>query len=87
MRKDPQAVLDYGTNWADWLTDAETIVESTWEVTPAGLTVDSDTFDPTLTTIWLSGGEVGVRYSVTNHITTSQGRQDDRTFHIDVAHR
>lgn len=87
MRKDPQAVLDYGTNWAAWLTDAETIVASTWEVTPAGLTVDSDTFDPTLTTIWLSGGEVGVRYSVTNHITTSQGRQDDRTFHIDVAHR
>jgi hypothetical protein len=87
MRKDPQAVLDYGVNWGTWLADGETITTSTWEVTPTGLTVDSDTADTTTATIWLSGGVAGTRYAATNHIATSQGRQDQRTIHIDVANR
>lgn len=93
--KDPSAVLDYGFDWTerDWLEAGETITASTWAITePSGedpilLVEDSETSDTTTTTIWLSAGTVGKTYSVTNHITTSAGRQDDRTFKVKVANR
>lgn len=75
--KDPEARLDYMIDWSDWL-DADTITESTW--TPAtGITVDSDSNTTTTTTVWLSGGTLGATYKVVNHITTTAGREDDRT--------
>jgi len=39
--KDPDAVLDYGFDWSDWLADGETISTSTWTV-ETGITKDSD---------------------------------------------
>jgi hypothetical protein len=84
--KDPDAVLDYGFNWSEWLADGETIVASVWTV-PAGITKDSDSFTDTVSSIWLSGGIAGTNYDVVNHITTSAGRQDDRTIKIRVRNR
>lgn len=84
--KDPEAVLDYAVDWSKWLREGETIAASSVTAT-SGITVDSDTHTDTLVTVWLSGGELGVRYEVTNRITTSQGRSDDRTFRVDVAQR
>jgi hypothetical protein len=76
--KDPDAVLDYQIDWAQWLTEGDVIVASTF--TPeAGITVDSTAFLDTSTTVWMSGGTVGETYKVVNHITTDGGRQDDRT--------
>lgn len=86
MTKDPNAVLDYGHDWAGWLSDGETITASTWTV-DAGLTKNSDTHDTTTTTVWLSGGTAGTTYRATNRITTSGGRTDDRTMRIDVRDR
>ena len=75
--KDPDAVLDYQFNWGDWL-GADTIASHT--VTAAtGLTVDSSTATSTTVTAWLSGGTEGETYSVTCHIVTAAGREDDRT--------
>ena len=101
--KDPEAVLDYGFNWSLWLAvadltlsppvSAETITSSTWTLpadltSPAvGLTKDSDSHGATGTTVWLSGGEDGVDYVVTNHIHTSAGRDDDRSMKIKVRNR
>lgn len=84
--KDPEAVLDYGFDWSDWLADGETITDSTWSVS-AGLTKDSDSFNDTATTIWLSGGTAGSSYTITNHITTSAGREDDRSHVLKVKDR
>jgi hypothetical protein len=84
--KDPDAVLDYGFDWSDWLESAETIATSTWTV-PAGITKDSDTKDNTTTTIWLSGGTEGASYKITNHIVTSEGREDDRSHVIHMIER
>jgi len=84
--KDPEAVLDYGFDWSDWLADGETISTSTWTV-PTGITKDSDSKTDTVTTIWLSGGTAGKSYRVTNHIVTSAGRQDDRSLIIKVMER
>lgn len=95
--KDPQAVLDYATDWApltngsgltNWLQNGETITAAT-VVAEAGLTVNSFSITTNATKVvaWLSGGTVGQTYRVTFHITTSLGRQDDRTMIIEIVQR
>lgn len=84
--KDPEAVLDYGFDWSDWLATGETIVTSTWAVA-TGLTKTTDSNSTEATTIWLTGGTVGASYVITNHITTSEGRADDRSHTIKVKDR
>ncbi len=101
--KDPDAVLDYKVDFAphtngrlgaesDWLQSGETIVSHT--VTPeTGITVDSSsiTDSGTSVTVWLTGGTVGTDtttvYDVTVKVTTSAGREDDRTFRVEMAER
>ncbi len=83
--KDPNAVLEYTNNWADWL-GVDTIATSAWTV-PTGITKDSDSSSSTATTIWLSGGSAGTKYSLTNRITTAAGRTEDRTIRISVQER
>lgn len=90
--KDSSARLDYLFDWAaltngngitDWLSAGETITDHTITVT-TGLTVDSSALTNTATSVivWLSGGTTGNSYDVTCHITTSAGREDDRTIKI-----
>lgn len=94
--KDPQARLDYGWNWAEWLAEGETIETSTWTIStitgdaaPLELDVANGgaTHDDTTTTVWLKGGTLGKRYTAVNHIATSQGREDDRTLPLDIKNR
>lgn len=86
MQKDPQAVLDYAMDWTPWLAEGETIATSSWTV-DAGITKDSDSKTTTVATVWLSGGTAGVTYKLTNHITTNQGRTDERSFPVSVRQR
>lgn len=83
---DPTAVLDYAITWASWLQTGETITASTWAV-PAGITqtTPAPSFTATTTTIWLTGGTIGATYRLTNHVTTSGGRQDERSFDVTIA--
>jgi len=96
-KKDPDAVLDYGFNWGldsdypdkkPWLDldNGEAISTSVW-VIPDGLTEDSAEFGATATKVWLSGGTAGSSYTITNTITTSEGRTDERSMLIIVAER
>lgn len=80
---DPNAKLDYAVDWAAWLQSGETITASTWTV-PTGITqtTPAPSFSGTAATVWLTGGTVGEHYMVTNHITTSMGREDDRSLYI-----
>jgi hypothetical protein len=88
--KDPDAVLDYGFNWAptskSWLLPGDTIVSSTW-IVPAGLTSPANSFTTTTTTVRIVGGTVGVIYVITNRITTANGLVDDRSIGIKVVDR
>lgn len=84
--KDPDATLDYGVDWSDWLAQGETITGSVWTLT-AGITKYNESYGTTATTVWLQGGVSGTTYRATNHITTSEGRQDDRTLTIKVKDR
>ncbi len=83
--KDPDAVLDYTFNWASWL-GTDTIASST-VTAEDGLTVDSKSQTSTAVTAWLSGGTAKESYSVTCHIVTAAGREDDRTIGITVQER
>jgi hypothetical protein len=90
--KDPDATLDFSLDWADWLEPGDTITASTWTSAPANgglgaLTIGLTPFTTDLTTVWLSGGEACEAYVVTNHVTTSGGREDDRSLLVQVVER
>ncbi|AZG48854.1 phage fiber-tail adaptor protein [Gordonia insulae] len=89
IEKDPNAKLDYGINWSDWLRPGDTITASTWTVTgPDAALVNSDPgFTTTEATVWLAGGTLGKTYDAVNHITTAQGREDDRTLKVRIEQR
>lgn len=92
VRKDPQAELDYGFEWDDWLAEGDYITTSVWVVTgpDAALITQAGSINPdqegvdSQTMVWLLGGTPGKRYTVTNSISTFGGRKDDRSFTVSV---
>ena len=83
--KDPDAVLDYALDWAEWL-GADTIQGVTWIVS-TGLTLTAKSHTATTATVWLAGGTVGATYAVTCRVTTALARTDDRTITLVCAER
>lgn len=89
MLKDPEAVLDYAVDWTGWLQDGETITSASWTI-PDGLTqppTQPASVDGGRTIVWLAGGTDRQTYRPSVHVTTSAGRQDDRTIEISVRPR
>ena len=87
--KDPDAVLDYQIDWSGWLSGSDQIATSVWSVTgpDSALVVDNESETTTASTVWLSGGTANEEYTVTNRITTNDGRTDDRSITIAVQER
>lgn len=83
--KDPDAILDYQWDWADWL-GADTITAAT-VTAPTGITLDTSTNTTTTVTAWLSGGTTDADYSVACLVETAGGRTDERTIKIQVRER
>ena len=83
--KDPDAILDWQFDWGPWLPDGDTI--DTHTILADGVTVDSSTRDGAKVTVWLSGGDVGKRATVTCRVVTTQGRTDDRTIIVAIRDR
>lgn len=88
--KDPDATKDYGWDWQDWL-EGDTITTSTW-IVPAGLTNVGES-GPTIqsdgritTSVFISGGSLGVTYTITNRITTNStpARVEDQSHTIEI---
>jgi hypothetical protein len=71
--KDPEETLDYKVDWSKRL-GSDTITASSWPNPPAGITVNTESFAPKSTTIWLVGGTIGQSYTFVNRITTAAGR-------------
>lgn len=84
--KDPDEVKDYGINWLPTLVgNDDTIASSTWTiVSGSGLTIDSNSYADTATTIWLSDGVVGTSYTLLNRVVTAGGRTYDQTVKLRV---
>ena len=85
-QKDPDARLEWVWDWNEWLDEGETITASEFFAT-VGLVIDSDSNTTKTATVWLTGGTAGQVYQVTNRITTSTGRIDDRSITIRVVER
>lgn len=83
--KDPDARLDFVIDWSEWVVEGDSITSSVW--LPGGLDASDESLDGARATVWLSGGTPGVTYKVTNRVTTSAGRIDDRTLDVLVIER
>jgi hypothetical protein len=80
---DLTAELDYAVDWTDWLDIGETIATSTWSV-PLPLVKMSDSISGKLAVVWIKATPGSTPNSkpvtVSNTITTNQGRKDRRSF-------
>lgn len=87
FKKDPDAILDYGFDWSDWLAvHGDTITASTWTV-PTGISEGANSRDATSVKVWLSGGTAGETYVISCKIVTSDDRTDERSLTIMVEER
>jgi hypothetical protein len=87
--KDPQSRVDYAIDWAGYL-DGQVVAESAWSVTPAeagGVAVEAAAFDLARTAATLSAGVTGHVYTVSNRVTFSDGRSDERSITLRVEQR
>ena len=83
---DPDAYLDYSSDWSEWLVDGDTITAA--DVTAeAGVTVEAVSHTETVAYAWISGGTAGEKYDVTFRVTTAAGRIDDRSITLDCKER
>ena len=88
--KDPQSRIDYSIDWGSGYLDGQSLAASQWAVTPQepdGIAVDEATFDLTRTAATVEGGVVGHVYSVSNRVTFSDGRSDERSITLRVERR
>ena len=95
---DPDAHLDFGQNWTEWLHTGETILTVTATVTgpitidgspavvPAGTYGDQVVEAGTTVQAWIDASTLGYS-SITFHITTNQGRVDNRTLQVHIKER
>ena len=84
--KDPDSVVDYGCDWSGLMQSGESVTGSTWTI-PADLTGSSETNDGVITGVMLSGGVDGESYTITNQVTTTQGRTHDRSMVVVCQHK
>ena len=84
--KTPDEIDDWMLNWADRDLGSDIIVGSSWRVSPAGLTIGEPLpyYTQTFSVVWLSGGQAGVPYLVTNTVTTDGGRTLEESFVCNV---
>lgn len=87
--KDPQSRVDYAIEWTGYV-DGQVVAASEWAVDPAepgGIAVDAAGHDLTRAAATLSGGVPGHVYQVTNRVTLSDGRIDERSIVLRVEQR
>jgi len=86
--KDPGATLDYSINWGGgYLQSGESLSSSIWTIFPTDMTQSSASNTASTASITVSGGSAGQIYQLSNRITTSQGRTDERSITIRVEQR
>ncbi len=90
LLKHPDATLDYAVDWGSEYLSGETLATSGWTVEPVetgGLTLASSAFDLLIATATVSGGKTSKIYRLTNHVTTTTGRDDSRSIMLRVEKR
>lgn len=99
VEKDPQAIRTYTIDWAkggpnDASADdrgylqGDTISSSTWSVDSSDITIIIDGNTTTTAYAKISGGVLGRRYYLTNHIVlATSGDEDERTLEIIIVNK
>jgi len=85
--KDPMAIIDFAVDWSANIAADRTITASVWQVLPGGsgaVVVEAAISEPQRSIATLSGGQSGQVYHVTNRVTFSDGRNDERTLVLRV---
>jgi hypothetical protein len=88
--KDPNASLQYGMDWSEWLPQGGSLSSSTWTVETTGtnaITVADSTIFNNVALVTIAGGVEGTNYTVANTITTDDGFVDARRFRVKVEKR
>lgn len=90
LLKHPDATLDYAVDWGTDYLSGEALATSDWSVEPdgpSGVAIATSAFDLLVATVTVSGGRVGDIYRLTNHVTTTDGRDDSRSIMLRVEKR
>lgn len=92
LLKDPQSIEPFGFDWTAYLAEidaAELVSISTWAVIDPAITLSGSSIATggKKTLVRASGGVVGKIYTLTNHITTSSGVEDERSLQLLVQQR
>lgn len=90
LLKHPDATLDYAVDWGTDYLSGEALATSNWSVEPAepgGVSLAGSAFDLLVATVTVSGGTTGSIYRLTNHVTTTDGRDDSRSIMLRVEKR
>ena len=84
---DPNDKADYVINWT--LDTGDIVTASTWAIVDSstGMTITTDSFTDSSTSVWLTGGTAGDPASLHNHITTQAGREFDQTVILKIKER
>jgi hypothetical protein len=88
--KDPAAVVDYAVDWQSVYLAGQTISQSDWSVVPdepGGITVSLAATAAGRSVATLVGGRRGRAYRLTNRVTFSDGRSDERSLDVRVEDR
>lgn len=88
--KDPGSRVDYAIGWAEGYLDGQVIAGSSWTVAPVeagGVAIVEASFDLQRAAATLSGGIEGHIYRVSNRVTLSDGRSDERSILLRVEQR
>lgn len=86
QRKTPLEQLDYGFDWTAWLTTPEVVFDSAWFISPndGSLTIVTQSFNATETSVVLLDGTPGTVYTLTNRMFTDANpvRHAERSFQL-----
>ncbi|MEY2882601.1 MAG: hypothetical protein RL490_325 [Pseudomonadota bacterium] len=88
--KDPAATIDYAVDWSAGYLAGQALAAADWLVAPVeagGITLAASRFEPGRAVATLVGGIAGRVYRITNRVTFSDGRSDDRTLVVRVEER
>lgn len=85
--QDPDEALTWSIDWTDWLVQGDSISSSSWEITPAGPTINDLGESGGITSARVSGPTRGQVYRLTNAIVTALGDTAERSVVLRCEHR
>jgi hypothetical protein len=85
--KDPDADLDYGYFFGDWLQAGDSIASHDVDVITGDVVLGTTSHTTDTVTAWLSGGTVDTDATVRFRVSTTLGRDDDRTITLLIRER